>query len=132
MQILGYRVILFCPAWATKQTCHFLLHFALNLLLGFGQYEERKKLNSSASDRRIFSRVKSFADLGVVFETASCFACAQVPQAKGLVPGSGQSVVSIAGEDHVGDEVRVTVQPLTGDSVVHVVPRELPDDQSLI
>ena len=70
--------------------------------------------------------------LGVVFETASGLAGAQVPQPQGLVPGAGKGEVSIRGEDDVGDEVAVTVEPLLGHTVVLLIASQLPDDQGLV
>ena len=68
----------------------------------------------------------------MVFETASGLAGAQVPQPQGLVPGAGQGEVSIRGEDDVGDEVAVTVEPLLGHTVVLLISGQLPDDQGLV
>lgn len=68
----------------------------------------------------------------MVLETTGGLSGGQVPQTKGLVPGTGQSVVSVRGENDVTDEVAVTVQTLLGDSVVGLVTGQLPHDQSLV
>lgn len=38
----------------------------------------------------------------------------------------------VGGEDDVGDEVPVSVQPLLRDPVAHLVPGQLPDDERLV
>lgn len=68
----------------------------------------------------------------MVFETPSSFAGGKIPQTQGLVPRSRQSVVSVTGEYNVGDEVRVTVQTLLGDTVVGLVSCQLPNDQGFV
>ena len=43
--------------------------------------------------------------LGVVLEPAGGLPGAQVPETEVLVPGAGESKVSVRGEDNVGDEM---------------------------
>ena len=57
---------------------------------------------------------------------------AEVPQPEGLVPGAGQGEVAVRGENHVGDEVGMAVQPLLGHTVLAVLPGQLPHDQRLV
>ena len=57
---------------------------------------------------------------------------AEVPQPEGLVPGAGQGEVAVRGENHVGDEVGVAVEPLLGHAVLAVLPGQLPHDQRLV
>lgn len=68
----------------------------------------------------------------MIFETTGGLSGAEIPKTKSLVPRAGKGVVAIAGQHDVGDEVRVPVQSLAGDSVVGVVLVQLPNDQSLV
>lgn len=68
----------------------------------------------------------------MIVETASGLSCAEIPETEGLVPGTGQGVVAVAGEDDVGDEVGVSVEPLVGYSVAVLVLGEFPHDKSLV
>lgn len=68
----------------------------------------------------------------MILETTSRLSGGQVPQAQGLVPGSGQGVVAVRGEHDVADEVRVAVQTLLGYAVVVLVAGQLPDNQGLV
>ena len=70
--------------------------------------------------------------LGVVLEPAGGLAGAEVPQPEVLVPGPGQGEVAVGGENHVGHEVGVAVEPLLGHSVLAVLPSQLPDNQRLV
>lgn len=70
--------------------------------------------------------------LGVVFEATSGFTSSQIPQAKGLVPGTRQSVVTIGRKDNITDEVGVSVKTFVWESVVVFIAGQLPDDQSLV
>ena len=63
---------------------------------------------------------------------AGGLAGAEVPEPEGLVPGAAEGEVAVGGEDDVGDEVAVAVEPLLGDAVVHVVAGQLPDDERLV
>lgn len=75
---------------------------------------------------------ESLSHLGMVFETPGGLAGSEVPQTQGLVPRARESVVAVAGQDHVADEVRVAVQTLLGDSVVGLVPGQFPYDEGLV
>lgn len=69
----------------------------------------------------------------MIFEAASGFTSSQIPQAQSLIPGTGQSVVTIRGQDDVTDEVGVTIQTLLGETVVGVfITGQLPDNQGLV
>lgn len=68
----------------------------------------------------------------MVFETTRGFAGAQIPEPQVLVPGAGEGVVAIAGQDDVRDEVGVSVEPLAGYSVVAFASGQLPHDQGLV
>lgn len=68
----------------------------------------------------------------MVLEATSCLAGGQIPQTQSLVPGAGQSVVSVGRQNDVADEVTVTVQTLLGNSVVGLVTGQFPHDQSLV
>jgi len=77
--------------------------------------------------------VGNLSHLGVSLEATGGLSGGQIPQAEGLIPGSGQGVVSVGGQDHVADEVRVSVEALLGVAVVGVlVAGELPHDQGLV
>lgn len=70
--------------------------------------------------------------LCVIVETTSGLSGAEIPETQGLVPGTGEGIVAIAGEDNVRDEMRVSVEPLVGDSVAELVLCEFPHDQGLV
>ena len=70
--------------------------------------------------------------LGVILKATSGLAGRQVPKTKGFVPGTRKREVAVRGEHHIGDEVTMTMQPLGWDSVVRVIPGELPDDERLV
>ena len=70
--------------------------------------------------------------LGVVLEPPGGLTSAEVPEPQVLVPGAGEGEVTVGGEDHVGDEVRVAVEPLLGHSVLTVLAGQLPHDQGLV
>lgn len=91
-------------------------------------------VTGARNDLTIVSRESNRQNiLSVIFETASGLASGQIPQAQGLVPGTGQSVVTIGGQNDVTDEVRVTIQTLLGETVVGVfVTGQLPDNQGLV
>jgi hypothetical protein len=56
--------------------------------------------------------------LAVVFETASGFASSKIPQAKGLVPGTRESKVTIRGQNNVRNEVTVSLETLLWHSIM--------------
>ena len=70
--------------------------------------------------------------LGVVLKPPGGLPGAEVPQPQVLVPGAGEGEVSVGGEDDVGHEVGVAVEPLLGHSVLAVLPCQLPDNQRLV
>lgn len=71
--------------------------------------------------------------LGVSLEAASGLAGSQIPQTQSLIPGTGQSVVTVGRQHNVADEVRVSVQTLLGVAVVGIlITGQLPDNQSLV
>lgn len=75
----------------------------------------------------------NLSHLGVSLEAASGLAGSQIPQTQSLIPGTGQSVVTVGREHNVADEVRVSVQTLLGVTVVGIlIAGQLPDNQSLV
>lgn len=68
----------------------------------------------------------------MVFEAARRFACRQIPQTQCLVPRAGQGVVTVAAQHHVRDEVRVTVEALLGHTILGVISRQFPYDESFV
>ena len=70
--------------------------------------------------------------LGVIFKTASGLTGSQVPQAEGLVPGAGESKVSIRRQNDVRDEMSVTLESLLRHTIVLVIASKLPDNEGLV
>uniref|UniRef100_A0A182KI46 Uncharacterized protein n=1 Tax=Anopheles christyi TaxID=43041 RepID=A0A182KI46_9DIPT len=68
----------------------------------------------------------------MVFETAGRLTSCQIPQSKGFVPRSGQSVVAVGRQHYVRDEVRVSVQTLLRDTVAQFIAGQFPHDKRLI
>lgn len=68
----------------------------------------------------------------MVLKTPGSLASSKVPQTQGLVPRPRKGVVSVAGENHVTNEMRVAVQTLLWDTVVGLVTGEFPDDQCFV
>lgn len=68
----------------------------------------------------------------MIFESPGGTTGSQVPQSQGLVPGAGESVVAIGGEDDIANEVGMSVKTLLWDTVVSFVTSQLPDYQSLV
>ncbi len=56
----------------------------------------------------------------------------ELPQAESLVPGGGESVGTVGGDDAVGNDVGVAVQRSLGEAILLVVTGEVPDDESLV
>ena len=56
--------------------------------------------------------------LGVANEATSGVARCQIPQTKSSVPGTGQTELTIGGDDDIRDKVRVTVQSALWDTVL--------------
>lgn len=75
----------------------------------------------------------NLSHLSVSLEAASGLAGSQIPQTQSLIPGTGQSVVTVGRQHNVADEVRVSVQTLLGVTVVGIlITGQLPDNQSLV
>ena len=56
----------------------------------------------------------------------------QLPQSESLVPGGGEGVGTVGGDNAVGDDVGVAVQGSLGIAVCLFVPSEVPDDEGLV
>ena len=56
--------------------------------------------------------------LGVANEATSGVARGQIPQTKSSVPGTGQTELTIGGDDDIRDKVRVTIQSALWDTVL--------------
>lgn len=101
----------------------------LTLHLAFCRYRSFQNLSSLNE----LNAIGILSHLSVSLEATGGLAGGQIPQAKGLIPGSGQGVVAIRGEHHVADEVRVSVETLLGVAVVGVlVAGQLPHDQGFV
>ena len=70
--------------------------------------------------------------VGVADEAARRLACAELPQTQCLVPGGGEGVGAIGGDDAVGDDVRVAVQRALRVAVGSFVAGEVPDDEAFV
>lgn len=68
----------------------------------------------------------------MIFEAAGGLSSCQIPQAEGLVPRAGQSVVAVGRKHNITDEVGVAIQALLWDSVGRILWGKLPHDQSLV
>lgn len=66
--------------------------------------------------------------LGVAHKAAGGGAGVQIPQAQGAVPRTSQAELAIGGDDHVLDEVGVTLQGPLGIAIVVSTPLQLPDN----
>lgn len=77
-------------------------------------------------------RATQISHLGMVFKTTSGLSGGQIPQAQGLVPRAGKSVVTVGRQNNVANEVRVTVQTLLRNTVAGIVAGQLPNDQGLV
>ena len=72
------------------------------------------------------------SNLCVVFEPASRLSGGQVPQAQSLVPGTRKGVVAVAGEDYVGDKMRMAVETLLRNAVLGFFTCQFPDDEGFV
>lgn len=71
--------------------------------------------------------------VGVANKVAGRLSGGKLPQAKSLVPGRGESVCAIRGDDTVGHNVVVAVQGSLRIAVVAaILAGQVPDDQSLV
>ena len=65
-------------------------------------------------------------------EGSSGVAGGQLPQSESLVPGRGERISTVGGDDAVGDDVGVAVEGSLGVAIGLLVASEVPDDQSLV
>ena len=65
-------------------------------------------------------------------EAAGGDACGELPEPQGLIPGGGESIGTVGGDDTVGDNVRVAMKGSLWIAVVGFVAGQVPDDESLI
>jgi len=71
--------------------------------------------------------------VGVTDETAGGGTGVEVPKTEGLVPGSGQSKLTIGGDDNILDGRVVSVKRLLGDTEVALsIVGQVPDDDGLV
>ena len=70
--------------------------------------------------------------LGMVFKPPGCSACSKIPQSESLVPRPWQSVVSVRWENHIANEVRVTIETFLRNTVVVFISGQFPDYECLI
>ena len=70
--------------------------------------------------------------VGVADEAAGGLAGGELPQAEGLVPGGGQGVGAVGGNDTVGDDVGVAVERALWVAVAGIVAGQVPDDEGLV
>jgi len=70
--------------------------------------------------------------LSMVLEPPRGASSSQIPETEGLVPGTGQGVVTVGRENDVADEVGVSVETLLWDTIVGLVASQFPNDQSLV
>ena len=69
---------------------------------------------------------------GVADKATSGVASVQVPEAKSMVPRSGESELAVGGDDNVGNEVTVAPQDFLWIAVVAFLPRKPPHNHSLV
>lgn len=87
----------------------------------------------TGDDLTVIGRERDGKDISVVSdETAGSGTVDEVPKTEGLVPGGGQSELTVRGDDNILDKVVVSSQSSTGDTVIGFVSGELPDNDRLI
>lgn len=65
-------------------------------------------------------------------ETARCNSSIEIPQAESMVPGRGQSKLTVRGDDDIGNEVIVSMKYTLGITVRVVFASQLPDNDGLV
>jgi hypothetical protein len=70
--------------------------------------------------------------VGVSDETASGGASVQVPETKGLVPGSGQSELAVGRDNNILNKMVVASESLTGNTVAGLISGKVPDNNALV
>lgn len=73
-----------------------------------------------------------WSNLGVILKSPSGFAGGQIPESQSFVPRPGQGIVSIAGQNHIGNKVRMPVETLLGYSILSIVPGQFPHNQGFV
>ena len=68
----------------------------------------------------------------MVFKSAGGLSSREIPQTKGLVPGTRQSEVAIRRQDNIRNKVRVTIQTFLGNTKVVLLTGQFPDNQGLV
>ena len=103
------------------------------LALGKGVPQLDGLVARSRNNLTIVRRESNTQDiLGVIFETAGGLTSSQVPETKSLVPGAGESKVSIGRQNNIGDEMSVSLESLLWNTVVLVITSEFPDNEGLV
>ena len=69
---------------------------------------------------------------GVSDKFPGCLAGVQVPKTEGVIPRSGESELSVGGDDNVGNEVVVSVENAFWVTKRVFIPGQLPDDDSFV
>jgi hypothetical protein len=69
---------------------------------------------------------------GMADKAAGCETSIQVPEAEGVIPGGGESKLTVRGDDDVRYEVVVAFKDALRVSVRILIASELPDNDSLV
>lgn len=70
--------------------------------------------------------------VGVSDETTGGGSGGELPKAESLIPGGGESVSSIGGDNTVGDDVGVSLEGALWVSVGGLIAGQVPDDEGLV
>lgn len=85
------------------------------------------------NDLTVVSRESDGKDiLGVSNKSSGGVSGGKVPEAESSVPRSGESELSIGGDDNVADEVGVSLKTALGDTVLSVFTGQVPHDDGLV
>ena len=79
-------------------------------------------ITRTRNDLTVVSRERNRQDVvGVANETTGGGTAVQIPKTEGLIPRGGQSELTVRRDGKILNEVRVTDERLTGDTVVHFI-----------
>ena len=90
-------------------------------------------VSGGRDDLTVIGRERDTQDIvGVSNKALSGGTSVQVPQTKSLVPRGRQGKLTIRGDDNVRDKVVVTSKGFARNTIVLLVPSQVPDDDRLV
>jgi len=90
-------------------------------------------ITRTGNNQTVIRRERSRQNVSSVTDkVADSFTVAQVPKTHGLIPRSGQGILSILREGNVLDEVVVTLERALGNTIAFTITSQVPDNSSLI